>query len=131
MSIYQLSQSAELIINSIPLNDTEKSNVRACIHKYTKPRNTSDQFSWAIYRITEFVKSFFGISDWEKTKSTVHNSLLILCTTDTDRKVAKLLTVKYLKACSQAHELDLPVDASFRAALDRILPQRFLMPTRT
>ncbi|QLH34718.1 MAG: hypothetical protein HWD61_00085 [Parachlamydiaceae bacterium] len=68
MNIPALNPAAELYLNILKIEDSEKDKIRSCISRYTRSKSCSGTLKWMIYRIKNAIKSIFGKSDWQATK---------------------------------------------------------------
>lgn len=73
MSLSPISSGAQAYLRGLHLSQEDETAVEACISDYTFPSSLYGALNWAVYRIINAVKHFFGSSDWDAAETLIQN----------------------------------------------------------
>jgi hypothetical protein len=78
MSSMTLGNNAELCISSMQLPSDQAAIIRATIKNYSSPNTCSETLGWLVFRVINFIKGFFGRSDWQMAIKMIQDNAIHL-----------------------------------------------------
>src|SRR5574338_374218 len=82
MGEIQLISSAEKVVQSLYLPDTEQQKMRETVARYSKPEGFGETLKWLVFRTVQAIKSLFYQSNWQQAERAIKNNIAQLVAHD-------------------------------------------------